>query len=84
MMPGLIMMTLVHWCMHMHKETKFLLTKNFGLMFFYKIIQIVHALRLAIKPFYMSVCKHGFCSSFISYHSLVLYTFSIIVLGEFV
>ena len=33
----------------------------------YKIIQIVHALWLAIKPFYMSVCKHGFCSSFISY-----------------
>ena len=29
-----------------------------------KIIQIVHALWLAIKPFYMSVCKHGFCSSF--------------------
>ena len=33
----------------------------------YKIIQIVHALWLAIKPFYMSVCKHGFRSSFISY-----------------
>ena len=28
-MPGLIMMTLVHWCMHIHKETKFLPTKNF-------------------------------------------------------
>ena len=26
----------------------------------YKIIQIVRALWLAIKPFYMSVCKHGF------------------------
>ena len=26
----------------------------------YKIIQIVHALWLAIKPFYMSICKHGF------------------------
>ena len=26
----------------------------------YKIIQIVCALWLAIKPFYMSVCKHGF------------------------
>ena len=34
---------------------------------FYKIIQIVRVLWLAIKPFYMSVCKHGFCSSFISY-----------------
>ena len=33
----------------------------------YKIIQIVCALWLAIKPFYMSVCKHGFRSSFISY-----------------
>ena len=33
----------------------------------YKIIQIVSALWLAIKPFYMSVCKHGFRSSFISY-----------------
>ena len=33
----------------------------------YKLIQIVHALWLAIKPFYMSVCKHGFRSSFISY-----------------
>ena len=32
----------------------------------YKIIQIVRALWLAIKPFYMSVCKHGFRSSFIS------------------
>ena len=31
------------------------------------IIQIVRALWLAIKPFYMSVCKHGFRSSFISY-----------------
>ena len=38
---------------------------------FYKIIQIVRALWLAIKPFYMSVCKHGFRSSFISYlHSI--------------
>ena len=27
---------------------------------FYKIFQIVRALWLAIKPFYMSVCKHGF------------------------
>ena len=27
---------------------------------FYKIIQIVCALWLAIKLFYMSVCKHGF------------------------
>ena len=26
----------------------------------YKIIQIVRVLWLAIKPFYMSVCKHGF------------------------
>ena len=34
---------------------------------FYKIIQIVCALWLAIKPFYMSVCKHAFHSSFISY-----------------
>ena len=34
---------------------------------FYKIIQIVRALLLAKKPFYMSVCKHGFRSSFISY-----------------
>ena len=33
----------------------------------YKIIQIVRALWLAIKPFYMSACKHGFRSSFISY-----------------
>ena len=33
----------------------------------YKIIQIVRALWLAIKPFYMSVCKHDFRSSFISY-----------------
>ena len=31
-------------------------------MHYYKIIQIVRALRLAIKPFYMSVCKHGFHS----------------------
>ena len=28
----------------------------------YKIIQIVRALWLAKKPFYMSVCKHGFRS----------------------
>ena len=35
--------------------------------YYYKIIQIVRALWLAIKPFYMSVCKHGFRSSFISY-----------------
>ena len=34
---------------------------------YYKIIQMVRALWLAIKPFYMSVCKHGFRSSFISY-----------------
>ena len=34
---------------------------------FYKIIQIVRALWLAIKPFYMGVCKHGFRSTFISY-----------------
>ena len=34
---------------------------------FHKIIQIVRALWLAIKPFCMSVCKHGFRSSFISY-----------------
>ena len=33
----------------------------------YIIIQIVRALWLAIKPFYMRVCKHGFRSSFISY-----------------
>ena len=33
----------------------------------YKIIQIVRALWLAIQPFYMSVCKHGFRSYFISY-----------------
>ena len=33
----------------------------------YKIIQIVRALWLAIKPFNMSACKHGFRSSFISY-----------------
>ena len=26
----------------------------------YKIIQIVRTLWLAIKPFYMNVCKHGF------------------------
>ena len=31
------------------------------------MIQIVRVLWLAIKPFYMSVYKHGFCSSFISY-----------------
>ena len=37
---------------------------------FYKIIQIVLALWLAIKPFYMSVCKDGFRSSFISYFSV--------------
>ena len=37
---------------------------------FYKIIQIVRALWLAIKPFYMSVCKHVFRSSFISYFSV--------------
>ena len=30
-------------------------------------MQIVRALWLAIKPFYMSVGEHGFCSSFISY-----------------
>ena len=41
--------------------------KNIFMMLFYKIIQIVHALWLAIKQFYMSVCKHGFRSSFISY-----------------
>ena len=34
---------------------------------FYKIIQIVRALWLVLKLFYMSVCKHGFRSSFISY-----------------
>ena len=33
----------------------------------YKIIQVVRALLLAIEPFYMSVCKHGFRPSFISY-----------------
>ena len=33
----------------------------------YKIIQIVRALWLAIKPFYTSVCKHSFRSSFICY-----------------
>ena len=33
---------------------------------FYKIIQLVRALWLAIKPFYTSVCKHGFRSSFAS------------------
>ena len=33
----------------------------------YKLIQIVHVLWLAIKPFYISVCKHGFRSSFIGY-----------------
>ena len=38
--------------------------------FFYKIIQIVCALWLAIKPFYMSVCKHSFCSSFINWKPL--------------
>ena len=38
-----------------------------GFIIFYKIIQIVRTLWLAIKPFYMSVCKHGFRSSFISY-----------------
>ena len=32
---------------------------------YYKIIQIVGALWLAIKTFYTSVCKHGFRSSFI-------------------
>ena len=36
-------------------------------MFIYKIIQIVCTLWLAIKPFYMSLCKHGFRSSFIGY-----------------
>ena len=36
-------------------------------MILYKIIQIVRALWLAIKPFYMSVCKHSFRSSSISY-----------------
>ena len=36
-------------------------------IYIYKIIQIVSALWLAIKPFYMSVCKHGFLSSFFSY-----------------
>ena len=40
---------------------------NISTMKFFKIIQIVRAFRLAIKPFYMSICKHGFCSSFISY-----------------
>ena len=30
----------------------------------YKIIQIVRMLWLAIKPFYMSVCKHGFRSPY--------------------
>ena len=47
-----------------------LLHQNWELFLFnilYKIIQIVHTLWLAIKPFYMSVCKHGFHSSFISY-----------------
>ena len=34
---------------------------------YYKIIQILRALGLAIKPFYMSVCTHGFRSSLISY-----------------
>ena len=34
---------------------------------YYKIIQIVRALWLAIKLFYMSVCKHVFRSSFLSY-----------------
>ena len=29
-------------------------------MLFYKIIQIVHMLWLATKPFYMSVFKHSF------------------------
>ena len=36
-------------------------------MTYYKIIQIVRALWLAIKPFYMSLCKYGFRSSLISY-----------------
>ena len=35
-------------------------------IYIYKIIQIVSALWLAIKPFYMSVCKHSFRSSSIS------------------
>ena len=34
---------------------------------YYKIIQILRALWLTIKPFYMSVCTHGFRSSLISY-----------------
>ena len=38
-----------------------------GTNWYYKIIQIVGALWLAIKPFYISVRKHGFRSSFISY-----------------
>ena len=38
--------------------------------FFYKIIQIVCTLWLAIKPFYMSICKHSFRSSFISWKPL--------------
>ena len=38
--------------------------------FIYKIIQIVCTLWLAIKPFYMSVCKHSFCSSFINWKPL--------------
>ena len=38
--------------------------------FFYKIIQIVCVLWLAIKPFYMCVCKHSFHFSFISWKPL--------------
>ena len=45
---------------------EWLIAKRFSTRI-YKIIQIVRALWLAIKPFYMSVYKHGFCSSFISY-----------------
>ena len=51
---------------------------------FYKMIQIVRALWLAIKPFYMSVCKHGFRSSFISYFikETILHFFNITVNKE--
>ena len=43
---------------------------------FYKIIQIVRALWLVIKLFYMGVCKHGFRSSFISFLFRFLFSFS--------
>ena len=48
---------------HYNIASKFVLSNSIAracFTFLYKIIQIVRALWLAIKPFYMSVCKHGF------------------------